>query len=66
LNHEQELLDYQYTSHAYYLGLRNCDWIDSRRGLQIFGGPAGYERYLRLHGPSIVEAKQRRRDDQAR
>jgi REP element-mobilizing transposase RayT len=61
LNHEEKLLDYQYSSHDYFVGRRRCDWIDTDRGLKLFGGVDSYERYLCTYGPGIIESKRLKR-----
>lgn len=59
LNHVVEQLDYEYTGHLAMLGVAPRAWIDSPTGLQLFGGEAGYKRFLNREGPAIVGRKLR-------
>jgi REP element-mobilizing transposase RayT len=62
LNHEAKLLDYDHQSHDYFVGRRRADWIDTDRGVAIFGGIKPYQRYLDRFGPDIIDLKRARRE----
>lgn len=57
LNHEAEQRDYEFSSHRLYLGEYNCDWIDVRRGIRIYGGVDAYRAFLDRAGPAILANK---------
>ena len=63
LNHEVQLERYMFSSHDYYAGKRQCDWLASDAGLKLFGGSSEiYSKYLAEYGPRILETKARERD----
>jgi putative transposase len=57
LNEPIQQLDYVFSSHELYMGSYSVDWVDTTRGLGVFGGADGYERYMNREGPKIVTRK---------
>jgi hypothetical protein len=50
-------LDHPWTSHRIYMGEEKSDWVDVEAGLALFGGRAGYVKYMNAEGPRIVRNK---------
>jgi REP element-mobilizing transposase RayT len=57
LNEPFQQLGYQYSSHGLYLGESSRDWIDTGRGLGVFGGFENYKEFLNRRGPGLVGDK---------
>jgi REP element-mobilizing transposase RayT len=57
LNEVFDQLDYEFSSHKLFTGEKSCDWIDSERGLGVFGGLDGYKSFLNRRGPRLVAGK---------
>lgn len=62
LNHEIEQLDYEFSSHRYYMGDCESDWIDVQRGLRIFGDVDSYKAFFNREGSAIIARKLRNRE----
>ena len=57
LNEPIAQLDYEFSSHALYLGEHSFDWIETELGLGVFGGVESYVKYINREGPRIVAEK---------
>ena len=63
LNHENKRERYAFSSHDYYVGARNADWIDVESGLAWFHGDRSrYERFIKNEGYAAVDRKIAERD----
>lgn len=57
LNHVSEQLDYEFCGHKAMMGAASIAWLDVGAALDLFGGRAGYVRYMNRNGPAIIRRK---------
>jgi hypothetical protein len=61
LNHEVLRQRYEFSSHDFYVGRRQSEWLDVKSGLWFFGGVDQYSEYIVGKGTADLEAKIARR-----
>ena len=57
LNHVEQQLDWRHCGHRAFMGDDKIDWLDVETALDLFGGRAGYVRYMNRNGPAIIRRK---------